>query len=53
VGVFHLGALAKESVGLVEKEDGVAALRFAKNALQVLFCLADVFADDGGEVNFV
>jgi len=46
VGVLHLGALAEDGVGLVEEEDGVAALRFVEDALQVLLCLADVFADD-------
>ncbi len=52
VGVFDFGTFAKERVRFVEKQDGVAGFCLGKDAFQILFGFADVFADDGGEVNF-
>src|ERR1043166_5654209 len=51
VRVLNLRALAEERVGLVEEEDGVAALRLAEDAVEVLLRLADVLADDLREVD--
>lgn len=53
MGVFDFGALAKQRVGFVEEQNGVAPVGFAEDAVQVFFRFANVFADHLGEVNFV
>src|SRR5690606_27829676 len=40
-------------VGLVEEQDGAGPFGLVEDAAQVLFGLADVLGDDGGEVDFV
>ena len=53
MAVLDLAALAKERVGLVKEQDGAARLGGVKDTPQVLFRLADVFADHGAQVDAV
>src|SRR5439155_14002746 len=53
VAVAHLGATAEESIGLVEEEDRAASFSGVKNAPEVLLGLADVLADDAGEIDAI
>ena len=53
VAVFDLAALAEQGVGLVEEQDGAAIFGGVEEPAQILLGFADVFADDGGEVDAV
>ena len=53
VGVLDLAALAEQSVALVEEEDAPGVPRLLKDRPQVLFGLADVLADDLGQIDLV
>ena len=51
MGVAHLGALAKEGVGLVEEEHQIHVPGARENTLEVLRGLADVFAHHRREID--
>src|SRR6185437_15161434 len=51
MSVLHLAPLAEQSVGLIEKKDRGAVAGERKDAIEVLLGLADVLADDSGEVD--
>ena len=53
VAVLDLGALAEQRVGLVEEQDDAAALGGGEDAAQIALGLADIFADDAGEIDAV
>jgi hypothetical protein len=53
VRVFDLGTLAEERIGFVEEKNRAARLGLAKNVMEVLLGLADIFADDLREVNLI
>src|SRR5690606_17274111 len=53
VAVLDLAPLAAEGVRLVEEAEGAAAFGRVEEAAQVLLRFADVFADDGREVDAV
>ncbi len=51
MAVFHLTALAKERIGFVKEQDHAARLRGVKDAPQILFGFADIFADHTAQVD--
>ena len=53
VRIAHLGPLAEQRVRLVEEQDTIGVLRGREQPVEVLFCLADVFADNCCEVDLV
>src|SRR5262249_13073334 len=46
-------ALAEEGVGLVEEQDGAALLGAVEDVAEILLRLADVLADDAGQVDAI
>ena len=50
VRVFHRRSFAKQSVGFVEKQNGIGVLCGIEDTPQILFRLADVLADDFVEI---
>ena len=53
VRILHLGALAEQGVGLIEKKDGRCPSGILEHAVEVLFRLANGLADDLGEVDAI
>src|SRR6266705_1306165 len=53
VAIMHLGVFAKERLRFVEKEDRTAAIRRSEDASQILLRLANVFRDDGAQIDAV
>ena len=53
VAVLDLRALAEQGIGLVEEQDRAAALGGREDAAQVALGLADIFADDAGEIDAI
>ena len=51
MAVLDVTAFAKQSIRLIKKQHRPAGLRPVKQALQVLFRLTNVFADDGGQID--
>ena len=49
--VLDLAALAEKGISLVKQQDCAALLGGIEDLAQVFLGLADVFADDGAEVN--
>src|SRR5262249_41559190 len=49
VGVTYLRALAKQGIGLIEEENGIGIFGGGEDAVQILFGLTDVLADDAGQ----
>ena len=53
VAVLDFAALAEQRVGFVEEQDRAAVLGGVEQPAQVLLRLADVFADDGRQIDAV
>src|ERR1051325_2423401 len=51
--IFHFRSLAKESIGFVKKQNSVAGLRGAEDAVQILLRFTDKFAHDSRKINLV
>ena len=51
VRVFHFAPLAEEGVGFVEEEYALGAARGGEDAIEILFRLADILADDAGQID--
>src|SRR5215472_17096963 len=50
VGIAHLGSFSKERVGLVEEKNGVAVFCGSEGAIEILFGIANVLADNSREI---
>ena len=53
VCLLDLGAFGKEHVRFVKEENAAAEPRLLKNQVQILFGLADIFAHDVREIDFI
>ena len=53
VAIVHIGAFAKERIRFVEKEDRTAAIRRSEDASQILLRLANIFRDNGAQIDAV
>jgi len=53
VAVVHIGAFAKERIRFVEKEDRTAAIRRSEDASQILLRFANIFRDNGAQIDAV
>ena len=53
VRVLHFRAFAEKRVGFVEEKYRVAALGGAKDAIEIFLRLANVFADQTGEIDLI
>ena len=53
VAIMHLGVFAKERLRFVEKEDRTAAIRRSEDAPQILLRLANIFRDDGAQIDAI
>jgi len=51
VRVGDIGAFAEEGIGFVEEEDDLGLLRAGEKLRQIFFCLADVLARNGSEID--
>ena len=51
VGVLDLGAFGEDAVGFVKEEDAGVGARALEDAVEVFFGFADVFVNDGGDVD--
>ncbi len=51
VAIMHIGAFAKERIRFVEKEDRTTAIRRIEDAPQILLRLANIFRDDGAQID--
>src|SRR6266581_5616570 len=51
VAIMHIGAFAKEGIRFVEKEDRTTAIRRIEDAPQILLRLANIFRDDGAQID--
>jgi hypothetical protein len=53
VAIMHLSAFAKERIRFVEKEDRTTLPRRIEDASQILLRLANIFRDDGAQIDTV
>ncbi len=53
VAVLQLGTFAKKRIDFVEKEDRTILLCCSEDAPQILFRLANIFRDDGAQIDVV
>jgi hypothetical protein len=53
VAIMHLGALPKERIGFVEKEDRTTSFRRIEDAMQILLRLAIVFRNEKAQIDAV
>jgi len=51
VRVFHFAPLTEEGIGFVEEEYALASAGGGEDAIEIFFCLADVLADDAGQID--
>ncbi len=53
VAIMHLGALSEKRIRFVEKENRPAFFRRIEDAIQIFLCLANVFGNDGAQIDAV
>jgi hypothetical protein len=51
VAIFHVNAFAKKSIRLIKKQHGMNILRRIENTAEILLGLANVFRDNGVQVD--
>jgi len=51
VAIFHVSAFAKKSIRLIKKKDRMTILRRIENTAEILLGLANVFLDNGVQVD--
>jgi hypothetical protein len=51
VAIFHVSAFAKKSIRLIKKQHGMNILRRIENTAEILLGLANVFLDNGVQVD--
>src|SRR5262245_3083715 len=50
VRIANFRSLAEQSISLVKEQDCIAQFGLSKDSREILFGLADIFADDAGQV---
>lgn len=53
MAIFHFAAFAKQGVRFVEKEDRTTPSCRIEDAPQILLGLANIFGDDGAQIDAV
>ena len=51
VAIFHVSAFAKKSIRLIKKQDRMTILRRIENTAEILLGLANIFRDDGIQID--
>src|SRR4029453_17973804 len=51
VAIFHVNAFAKKSIRLIKKKDRMTILRRIENTAEILLGLANIFRDDGIQID--
>ena len=51
VAIFHISAFAKECIRLIKKQDRMTILRRLENTAEILLGLANIFRDDGIQID--
>jgi len=53
VAIFNVSAFAKKSIRLIKKQHGMTILRRTENTAEILLGLANIFRDDGTQIDLV
>ena len=51
VAIFHVSAFAKKSIRLIKKQDRMTILRRIENTAEILLRRANIFRDDGTQID--
>ena len=51
VAIFHVSAFAKKSIRLIKKKDRMTILRRIENTAEILLRRANIFRDDGTQID--